>query len=139
MGRYSATNFRRPKPRAESPHPIWRGIGCMLMILVPILSFAFAELTVQSTWAQQYIPYQLLGYPALPPSLWKVGLLNPALAFIQGLPNFYAALVFFFLFLVVIGTFVSVGNAYLYRAIAPSRYGPQDATQPRIKVKRYKR
>ena len=139
MGRYSPTNIRRPQPRIERPHPVWRGIGCILLIVVPIISFGLAELTVQSDWIQQYIPYQLLGYSVMPAVLWKVGLLNPILAFIQGLPNLYGVLVFFFFYLVIIGAFVSVGNAFLYQTLGPPRYGPQDAPPPKIKPKPYKR
>ena len=139
MGRYSPTTVRTPKPRIERPHPVWRGIGCILMIVVPIISFGLAELTVQSDWAQQYIPYQLLGYPVMPAILWKPGFLNPILAFIQGSAQFIRVLVFFFFYLVVIGAFVSVGNAYLYKTLGPPRYGPQDAPPPKIKVKPYKR
>ena len=42
MGRYSPTTIR-PKPKTESPHPVWRGIGCILMIVVPIISFGLCR------------------------------------------------------------------------------------------------
>ena len=138
MGRYSPTTIRS-KPKIERPHPVWRGIGCILMIVVPIISFGIAELTVQSTWAQKYVPYQLLGYPVMPAILWKPGFLNPILGFIQSLPNFYGVLVLFLLYLIVIGAFVSVGYAYIYKTLGPPRYGPQDAPPPKIKARRYKR
>ena len=138
MGRYSPTTVR-PKPQTERPHPVWRGIGCILMIVVPIISFGLAELTVQSNLGQQYVPYQLMGFMVMPVILWKPGFLNPILAFIQGVPNLLGVLVFFFLYIIVIGAFVSVGNAYLYKTLGPPRYGPQDAPQPRIKAKPYKR
>jgi hypothetical protein len=139
MGRYSASNIRTPPPRAKGPHPVWRGIGCILMIVVPIISFGLAELTIQSNLAQQYVPYQLLGYPVMPAILWKPGLLDPVLTLLQGIPNLFGVLVFFFLYLLVLGAFVSVGNAYLYKTLGPPRYGPQDAPPPKIKVRRYKR
>ncbi|HEY9151876.1 MAG TPA: hypothetical protein VIN60_03250 [Anaerolineales bacterium] len=139
MGKYSQTNIRQPKKRDNRPHPVWRGIGCLLMVIVPLLSFAFAEITVNDAWAQQYIPYQLLGNPVMPAELWKVGYLNPILSFLQNQTNLYGALVFFVFYTLVLGAFVSVGNALLYKAIAPPRYGPQDAPPPNVKVKRYKR
>ncbi|HUI89279.1 MAG TPA: hypothetical protein VLX61_11220 [Anaerolineales bacterium] len=110
-----------------------------MMIIVPIISFGLAELTVQSSWGQQYIPYELLGYPVMPASLWKLGILNPILAFIQGLPNLYGVIVFLLFYAIVIGAFISVGNAFLYKFLGPPRYGPQDAEPPRMKVKSYKR
>jgi len=139
MGKYSQSNLRQPKTRVEHPHPIWRGIGCILMIVVPIISFGLADLTIQSSWAQQYIPYQLLGNPVLPSALFSVGFLNPALVFIQNQENLYGLLLLLIFYIIVIGALVSVGNAFLYRAIAPPRYGPQDAPPPKIKVRRYKR
>ena len=138
MGRYSPTTIK-PKTKIEGPHPVWRGIGCILMIVVPIISFGLAELTVESNWAQEYVPYQLLGYPIMPAILWKLGFLNPILGFIQSLPNFYGVLVLFLLYLIVIGAFVSVGYAYLYKTLGPPRYGPQDSPPPKIKARRYKR
>jgi hypothetical protein len=139
MGKYSAINFKRPKPRAERPHPIWRGIGCVLMVIVPIISFGLAEITVQSAWGNQYIPYQLMGNAVMPTALWKVGLLGPILGFIQNQPSLYAVLIFLCLYILVIGAIVSIANAYLYKSFGPSRLGPQDAPQPKIKVKTYKR
>ncbi len=139
MGRYSPTTTRTPKSRIERPHPVWRGIGCILMILVPILSFGLAEITVQNAWAQQYIPYQLLGNPVMPANWWKLQFFNPLLGFIQAQDNLYGVAIFFIFYLLVIGAFVSVGNAYVYKTLGPPRYGPQDAPPPKMKVRRYKR
>ncbi len=138
MGKYSPTTFR-PPPRIDRPHPIWRGIGCILIIVVPIIAFGLAEITVQDTWAQQYIPYQLLGNPVMPAWLWKVGTLDPLLGFIQSQENLYGALVFSVLYLIVLGTMISVANALIYRSVGPPRYGPLDAPPPKVRVKRYKR
>ena len=135
MGKYSGTNFRAPKAHVEHPHPIWRGIGCIMMIIIPIISFAMAEFTVQNTWAQQYIPYQLLGYVVVPAKVWKVGFLNPVLTFIQNQANLYGVLIFFLFYLLVLGSLMSIINAYLYKSFAPSRFGPQDAPPPKIKVR----
>jgi len=139
MGKYSPTTIRTPKPRIERPHPVWRGIGCLLMVIVPILSFGLAEITVQNPWAQQYIPYQLLGNPVMPTDWWKLGFLNPLLGFVQTQDNLYGVVIFFIFYVLVIGAFVSVGNAYVYKTLGPPRYGPQDAPPPKIKAKRYNR
>ncbi|HUH96397.1 MAG TPA: hypothetical protein VLZ89_03505 [Anaerolineales bacterium] len=139
MGKYSPNTFRPPPPRVERPHPVWRGIGCILMILVPILSFALAEITIQSSWAQKYIPYQLLGYPVMPASLWKLGFLNPILGFLQSLPNLYGIVIFLLFYALLIGALVSVASAFLYRFVGPPRFGPQDAEPPKIRVRSYRR
>lgn len=46
MGYNSQTQARVKRP--WKIHPIWRGIGCVWLILLPILSFTGAKMTVQS-------------------------------------------------------------------------------------------
>ena len=138
MGKYSPTTVKM-KPRREEPHPIWRGIGCMMLIIVPFLSFGLAEVTVQDPWAQQYIPFQLLGNPVIPASYWKVGSLTPLWGFIQSQDNLYGVLVFTVLYIVALATMISVANAWIYKSMGPPQYGPLDAPPPKFKVNRYKR
>jgi hypothetical protein len=38
---------KRKRERAREPHPIWRGIGIVMIVLVPILSFAISDLSIQ--------------------------------------------------------------------------------------------
>jgi hypothetical protein len=140
MTRYTEAS-RRAGPSAQPQVPaIWRGIGCLLILIVPLMSYAIAVLTVQAATEKNWpIPYQLVGFPVLPPSLLKVGALAPIWNFIQAQPNLYGIVVFTILFIVVIGAVLSFGYALLYRFVGPPRLGPLDAEQPRIAVKRYKR
>jgi hypothetical protein len=34
------------KPLQNKVHPIWRGIGCFLMILIPLIAFGVSELII---------------------------------------------------------------------------------------------
>ncbi len=46
MGNYfDASNQKRERKR--EPHPIWRGIGFAMIIIIPLFSFAGADLLVQ--------------------------------------------------------------------------------------------
>ena len=42
-------------------------------------------------------------------------------------------------FIVILGGIFSLVYAVMYRAVAPSRYGPMDAPPPKVKIKKYKR
>jgi len=137
MGKY--TIYVRPSPRARPPNPVWRGVGCILMVVVPLISFALAELTVNIDLAQPYIPYQLMGTPYIPPVLWTVGFLTPMLVFIEGLTNIYAVLIIMVVYTIALGTLIATVSAFFYQAMRPSRYGPLDAPPPGGKVKPYKR
>lgn len=140
MSKYSSISHQRSTPPPIRPHPVWRGIGCILIVVVPLISYALAALTVGIAVKQRWpIPYQLLGHPVVPASLWKSQALAPLWAFIQAQNNLYAILVFAVLYIIVIGTILSVGYAVLYHFIGPPRYGPLDAPPPKIKAKRYNR
>ena len=41
MGRHRPT-VRRREGEIGRQHPIWRGIGCLLIVIVPVISFAAA-------------------------------------------------------------------------------------------------
>ena len=139
MTRYSVSS-RRPSRRAEPIHAIWRGIGCLLILIVPVIAWLLAVATVklalQNGWS---LPYQLLGYPVIPDTLWKIAGAPPILAFIQRQENLYLILALTVVFIIMISGVLSLAYSFIYRLAGPPRYGPLDVPQPQIKVGRYKR
>jgi len=131
--------MRQPAPLPKGPHPIWRGFGCIISLIIPIISYAGAFMLIdigsQLGWP---IPYQLMGPPAIHPLLWKIDALIPFWAFIQSQNNLYAILSLAFLFTVILESLTSIVYALMYRSAVP-RYRPLDAPPPNIKVNRYKR
>ncbi len=141
MTKYSAVQRHRSVTNNERPlHPVWRGIGCLLILFVPVLSYILAAATVQLTVDQNWpMPYQLMGYPVIPVLLWKDIGIVPLLSFIQSQNNLYAILALTLVYIVFFSALYSFGYAFLYRFIGPSRYGPLDAPPPKVKVRRYTR
>ncbi len=140
MTKYTvAASQRGPRPEAKEVAPIWRGIGCAMMVIIPIVSFLIAQwfvgLAVGQGWA---IPYQLMGNPVMPPALYQTGL-APLANFIASQNNLYAVLAVTVLLIVIFGGLISMGYAIVYRFIGPPRYGPLDVEAPRGRVKSYKR
>jgi hypothetical protein len=139
MGRYRDT-VKEVEHKAKGPHPIWRGIGCGLIILVPVLSFALASLSMPFFIERGLIPQQLLFTPQVPD--WLVLYapnLAPIVRFLFGRFAIYATLMLTFVFIIILGGIFSVLYAFMYRTVAPARYGPMDAPPPKVKIKRYKR
>jgi len=141
MTKYDSAGRQRVIPRTEKPHPIWRGIGCIIMLIVPLISLALGKVTLdyglEAGWP---IPFELLGNPIVPDLFWKVYALAPLWGFIQSQTNLYAVLSFALLYLIVLAAFTSVAYSLLYRMIGPPQYSPLDAPPPKgIKAKRYKR
>jgi hypothetical protein len=114
MGKYSRT-YLSPQSRVPraSIHPVWRGIGCLLLVLVPIISFAAARLLVQENLKTNWIeiPVELGGSFFLP----EIGMVT------------YAELAMM-LILVIIGFgLLTVLYAVVYSLLGPPAYGPLDS------------
>ncbi len=122
MGKYNpyATNHDGPPPRREI-HPVWRGVGFLLILLVPILSFAGAlvllDANTKHNWVR--IPAELVAHGS-DPLLYAKIILTLVLIFLLSI-------------VVLLITFV------LYRVFAPPRYGPQDVPPIPYRGPRYGR
>jgi hypothetical protein len=140
MGKYTFVRQEPPKPRNAGVHPVMRGIGCIMMIVVPILAYGTAVLLVNYGASQGWpIPPDWLGTPTFHPLLWRLQGLVVVLNFLQGQTNLTANLVFAAAITIVIGGIMSIIYGYVYSIFGPPRYGPTDEPPPRVKVKPYKR
>ena len=133
---FSSQNYR--KDQQERPwkiNPIWRGIGCVLIIIIPIMAWFAAQIFLQiNTWLP--IPYQLTKIIAIP--LVHVTEIDRVIADINrfsAAQNLQTAQFFFTAILMFIGFgILSVIYAIMYRIVGPPRYGPFDI--PPNKVRR---
>jgi hypothetical protein len=140
MTRYTVARERRTTEQLKQTHVIWRGIGCILMLIVPIMAWALASISVRIGVNRGWpLPYQLLGVPVMPRALWQVPALWPVLGAIEGTPNLYAILAFTIIYIIAGAAILSFLYALVYRIIGPPRYGPLDAPPPKVAVGRYKR
>ncbi len=114
MTKYDPT-FQPQSRRTIIPpvHPVWRGIGCFLLILLPIVSFAGAKLLVQANNKQRWvqIPNELAGSFVFP-VIGRVSFADLAVT----------------LGLIVVGfAIITVVYAIIYRIIGIPRHGPLDS------------
>lgn len=140
MGKYSSYRKAPPKPRDLGVHPVVRGIGCIMMILVPVVAYGLALLLIdygiRSGWP---IPPEWLGRITLPSWLLQLENLNPLWSFLSAQNNLIAVVIFTILIAIVIGGLMSIVYGYLYSIFGPPQYGPLDSPPIRAKVKRYRR
>lgn len=140
MGKYQNLSRKSVKEKSREVHVAWRGIGCLMMLVIPVISIASSVVLIDyglnNKWA---IPYQFLGYPRYPDWFYLSNGLMTLLRPITNTNHFYAYAIFSILLMILLGGVMSVIYAFIYRAIGPSRYGPLDVERPNIKVKRYKR
>lgn len=97
---------REEVERRRQPHPIWRGIGFLMIVLIPVVSFVFSDVMVQFAKKRGVaIPEQLARISLNIPMYGKV---NDLLAVL--ILTFVVALVLFSIFTII--------NAAAYRASA---------------------
>ena len=115
------TKYNQYSPRSRAPerpwkvHPIWRGIGCVMMILIPLISYAGAVWLVQENLKEGWMPVP--AEFARPISLPFLGSTPYLLAYL---------LVTVVLSLIGFGVFTAL-YSLIYSLVGPSQYGPLDS------------
>jgi hypothetical protein len=121
MSKYEAYSPQKPKPRKREIHPIWRGIGFALIILIPILSYIGTLILLDENSKRGFfsIPHDLIS-PYVEPYLYVKVIITALLMFI-----FYAI----FLFI----------TALITSVLAPPRYGLYDVPPQAFRGKKKSR
>jgi hypothetical protein len=139
MAKYQSYQKQKELPRNEV-HPVWRGIGCIIMLILPVISWAAAQLLLEFGKAQKWpFLWELSEVIRFPDWVYQVPGILVAANYISSVPYLKALLIFFFLVLIALSGIFAVLNAVLYRLVGPPRYTALDAPAPRVKVKRYTR
>jgi hypothetical protein len=114
MTKYDPTYQPKSRRTIIPPvHPVWRGIGCFLIILVPVIAFAAARMLVQANSQQRWVevPVELSGFFVVP-SIGRV---------------FYADIALTAILIVIGFAVITIAYSVIYRFIGIPRYGPLDS------------
>jgi hypothetical protein len=106
--RYSSSRYAPEKPRERRIHPIWRGVGFGMMVLIPIFAYAGADILLTENAKNNWfpIPADLIS-PYIEPLLYIRIMIIIALIFL-------GFVLFNFIAFIILGIF------------GPPRYGPTD-------------
>jgi hypothetical protein len=131
---------RKEYSKPEGVHPIWRGIGCILLVAIPIMSYLGALLIVQNGVKNNWpFPPELMGYPQLPAWTLSLALTHPAAVAIAAQQNLYMLITLTVLLMVAGFTVIWLIYAWVYKVAGPSRYTSLDAPEVGRGSKRYRR
>jgi len=128
MAKYDKYSARsRMQERPWKIHPIWRGIGCIMLLVIPVMAYAGAVLLVQANAEQGWLP--------MPRELTQ----TVVLPILGPMKQFYAiAIVTVLLIIIGFGLF-TLFYSLVYSMIGPPQLGPLDAppvrTSPRKRTK----
>lgn len=127
MGFASSKYQRGQEERPWKVHPVWRGIGCFLIILVPIMAWAGSSLFLDR-FTMIPLPPALLKPVLLPyTTMPQIDKLILPVNNILGLGGVLYGHLFFMIIFMVIGFGVmSILYALLYRLVGPPRYSQFD-------------
>ncbi len=138
MTRYN--KFQRPEFKRPPIHPIWRGIGLIILLLIPIISWFGAESLVDEGMKRGWaFVVPLAGRLILPADVYYMPGMATIGRYLANQPNMGAKLIFFVLIAISFFGLISLIYAIAYRFIGPPQYLPIDAPPPKVKVKSYKR
>ncbi|MBM3152464.1 MAG: hypothetical protein FJZ96_09745 [Chloroflexi bacterium] len=126
MGKY-AKYERRPFQRPWTTHPVWRGIGCLMMIVVPTISFLGAYEIVNGSYRIIPVPNELLGNIQFPVWVWRFTWFTDIAQAITRFPNPLAVLVFGVSLLIVFSAILTTIYAIIFRMMGPPRYTKVDS------------
>jgi hypothetical protein len=126
MGKYASYQIKRPE-RPWKIHPVWRGIGCAMSILVPILSYAGAVLVVRANFQNRWlaVPAEIAGWINFAPVYQYVPVLRSFLLSLGRI--YYLDIILAVLFIMVAFGLLTVVYSMLYRITGVPRYGPTDS------------
>lgn len=128
MSKYMKYNDRsRMAERPWKIHPIWRGIGCLLMLMIPVMAYAGAVVLVRENSQNKWLP--------MPAELMQ----TVNIPYLGDIKAFFAVLIVTVLLMIIGFGVVTILYSLIYSAFGPPRLGPLDAPPVRTSPARRKR
>ncbi len=137
MSKY--TKYRVKQEEKKGMNPIWRGIGCILIVAVPVLSFGLMVLFVPPIMATGKVPYQLVGHVQFPTWAYQVAFTADIARFFSNINNLWLNIITFFVMAMILTTVSSLLYSWIYSLVGPARYTALDAPPPKHQGRQYKR
>jgi hypothetical protein len=131
---FSSQHYRRG--RQERPwkvHPVWRGIGCVLLLIIPIMSWYITALFLQSN-TKVVLPTELTRVAFIPAThITEVDKVIVQVNHYFNQVHFVFGQVFFTVIFSVLGFgILALLYSILYRFAGPPRYGPFDVPPNKV-------
>jgi CDP-diglyceride synthetase len=106
----------RPTKKAPSINPLWRGVGCLILILLAVGGYWAAGELLKLNQRQPFLPFAI---PA-----------NFSIVIIKGLPAIPGSVLVQLGTMVLVDIFAYAVMVIVYGIINPPRLGPHDAPPP---------
>lgn len=123
-GAYQRQVSREEREARQTIHPIWRGVGFALIVLIPLLSYAAMQVLLQQNAVKNWFP--------LPVDLAA----RPGNFLYTGDPWIYFKILVTFVIMLVLFALFTLITFLINSAFAPPRYGPFDVPPIKGRVRK---
>jgi uncharacterized membrane protein len=130
---------RQPIKEKPQMNPIWRGIGCILLVILPLISYALTVMLIPILLETGYVPFEIMGHVNFPAWAYRLPVLSGLASFIGGINNLYLGIIVFIVVLVLLTGIFSLIYVALLQVLGPPRYSEIDAPPSKHKAKVYRR
>jgi hypothetical protein len=129
MSKYTKYQFPSDDEPVLDVHPVWRGIGCLLLVVLPILSYVLAMEAVRANMRYRWlpVPVEVSGFIDFSPVYYAIPAVRPFLLALGRI--YYLDLIMAFVFSIIAFGLVTIAYSAVYRLSGQQRYGPTDAPQ----------
>ena len=137
MGNYTFDKPKEPKKDAGGR----RGIGCLLMIVLPAISYPGAFFLLAVPTVRRAIASFMGKFfiqISLPKNLYHITFMQDIWRWIEAQNSLLVTLILGTLILLMLYSFFSILFALMLRTVSPKRYGPTDAPPQKRSKKRKK-
>jgi hypothetical protein len=115
MGNYGSYMVQKPRvDENRKIHPIWRGVGFVMMVIIPLISYAAAVVLIEQNTKNNWIPFPFDLLAA--PGDW----------YFYGDPLFLIKLMLTVAFILVFFSIFTFVTFIINSAFGRTRYGPYD-------------
>ena len=124
MSRYKYANARQPEKEKVKIHPIWRGIGFLMIVIIPIISYAATEVLIAQNMKSNWfpLPYDLMA--------------QPGQLFYNGDPMVYFKIIITIAFMLLFYGLFTLVTFAMNSIFGGTRYGPYDVPPITAKVRK---
>ncbi len=125
MGKYQTRITKQVEPSRNSRqiHPIWRGVGFVFMVLIPIMSYAIARLFLDENMRT--------GWVSFPENMYLKGTPLPQ--------DIFILVIIVVMLMIFMYALLTLFSLIIFRVFAPPRYGPLDVPPIPYHGKSYRR
>ncbi len=131
--------YERKEIKKQEIAPIWRGIGCILFVIVPALSYLFTTLAVPPIVATGQVPPEIMAPIKFPPWTTKVFVISDITAYLGSIEGLWLKVIIFFVILLLLVAVASLIYTMVQSIAGPPRYTEMAAPEAERGAKRYTR